>query len=106
MAPNPMDDHHAITICGTKMWDGEPIRIPLIFQGVTSYFPTRKPMKEEYENTADELWIELTAESPEWDPTLKCFQEQENGVLNSDGSLNDPIESWNPRCVIVALHII
>ena len=53
-------------------------------------------MKEEYENTANELQIELMAESPEWDPTLKRFQEQENGMLNSDGWLTDPIESWNP----------
>ena len=74
MAPNPMDDHHAITIHGTKQ-DGEPLWIPLIFQGVTSYFLTRKLTKEEYENTADEQRIELTAESPEWDPTLKQFQE-------------------------------
>ena len=106
MTLNPMDDHHAITIHGTKMQDGEPLWIPLIFQGVTSYFLTRKLTKEEYENTADEQQIELTAESPEWDPTLKQFQEQENGMLNSDGWLKDPTESWNPRCVVMALHSI
>ena len=96
MALNPTDDHDAITIHGTKMQDGEPLQIPLIFHGVTSYFPTRKLTKEEYENTANQLQIELMAESPEWNPTLKQFHEQENGMLNSDGQLKDPIESWNP----------
>ena len=66
MAPNPMDAHHAITIHGTKMGDGEPLQIPLIFQGVTSYFLTRKLVKDEYQNAVNELQIELTAESPDW----------------------------------------
>ena len=71
MALNPTDRHHAITICRTVMRDGESLWIPLELHGVTLYFPTRKPTKEEYENTADKLRVKLTAESPEWDPTSK-----------------------------------
>ena len=65
MALNPTDWHHAITIHGTVIGDEEPLQIPLKLHRVTSYFPTRKPNKEEYKNTADELQIELTAESTE-----------------------------------------
>ena len=36
------------------------------------------------------------AESPEWDPTSKRFQEQENSMLDSKGHLKDLIESWSP----------
>ena len=71
MALNPTDGHHAITICGTMMQDGESMRIPLELHGVTLYFPTRKLTKEKYENTANELQVELMAESLEWDPTSK-----------------------------------
>ena len=106
MALNPTEGHHAITICRTVIGDEEPLWIPLELHGVTSYFPTRRLTKEEYKNTADELQIELMAESPEWDPTSKQFQDQENGMLDSRGHLKDPIESWSPRRVISALHSI
>ena len=57
--------------CGTVMQDGESLRIPLELHGVTLYFLTRKLTKEKYENTANELQVELMAESLEWDPTSK-----------------------------------
>ena len=55
----------------TAIRDREPLQIPLKLHGVMLYFPMRKPTKGEYQNTADELQIKLTAESPEWDPTSK-----------------------------------
>ena len=106
MALNPTEGHHAITICGAVVGDEEALQIPLELHGVTSYFPTRKPTKEEYDNTADELQIELMAECPEWDPTSKQFQDQENGMLDSGGRLKDTIESWSPWRVISALQSI
>ena len=105
MALDPTQGHHAITICETAMRGREPQWIPLELHGVMSYFPMRKPTKDEYEDTADELQIELTAESPECDPTSKQFQEQESRMLDSKGHLKDPIESWSSQCVITALHM-
>ena len=55
LALNPTEGHHAITICGMAIGEEEPLQIPLELHGVTLYFPTRKPTKEEYENTANEL---------------------------------------------------
>ena len=55
MALSPTEGHHAITICRAVIQDEEPLQIPLELHGVKSYFPTRKPTKEEYENTANEL---------------------------------------------------
>ena len=55
MALNPTEGHHDITICGTSIGEEEHLRIPLELLRVTSYFPTRKLTKEEYENTANEL---------------------------------------------------
>ena len=54
LATNPTDDHHAITLPSMTMNDGEPFQIPLTYQRVTSYFPTRRPTREEYETTPDE----------------------------------------------------
>ena len=57
MALNPTEGHHAITICRVAVGDEEPLWIPLELHGITSYFPTRRLTKEEYENTADELQL-------------------------------------------------
>ena len=76
MALNPTDDHHAISFRDQKTPRGEPLRIPLELHGVTSFFPSRKPTKDEYENTHDSLCVELTAESPDWDPSSNRFQQQ------------------------------
>ena len=55
MALNPTEGHHDITICGMAIGEEEHLWIPLELLRVTLYFPTRKPTKEEYENTANEL---------------------------------------------------
>ena len=65
MALNPTEEHHAITFHDHNTQGGGPLRIPLELHGVTSYFPSRKPTKEEYENTPEDLCIELTAEAPD-----------------------------------------
>ena len=65
MALNPTEEHYAITFHDHNTHGGGPLRIPLELHGVTSYFPSRKPTKEEYENTPEDLCIELTAEAPD-----------------------------------------
>jgi hypothetical protein len=71
MALNPMDDHHCISIRENR--DTEELKIPLLLHSVTSYFATHKPTRQEYEQSNLDLHIELTYESPEWDPSSNCF---------------------------------
>ena len=66
---------HTITIPGAH---GEDYMIPLSLHGVTSYFPTRKPTQDEYDKADyDGSIIELTYDSPEWDPHSVTFNDQE-----------------------------
>ena len=60
LTEDPTDESHAIS-CEDNM--GTPINIALALKGVTSYFPTRKPTKHEFENCRR---IELTYLAPEW----------------------------------------
>ena len=50
----PTDNHHAIMINGIYQ-DQQPINIPLSIRGVISYFPSRKPTREEYEGSDPDL---------------------------------------------------
>ena len=106
MALNPTEEHHAISFRDRNMQGGELLQIPLELHGVTSYFPSRKPTKEEYENTPEDLRVELTAEAPDWDPALKMFQQEEEAMLQADGQLKDPIESWSLKRTISVLNSI
>ena len=106
MALSPMEEHHAITSRDRNTQVGGPLRIPLELHGVTSYFLSRKPTKEEYENTPEDLCVELTAEAPDWDPASKTFQQQEEAMLQADGQLKDSIESWGLKRTISVLNTI
>lgn len=66
LTKNPTANDHAI-IC-------ELLTIPLDLAGVSSYFPIRKPSKEEYEECQR---IELTGTTPEWIPSDTRFAEEE-----------------------------
>ena len=48
-------------------------QIALSLRGIVSYFPTRKPTIEEYEEC--EFHLELTSERPEWDPGSNTFDQ-------------------------------
>ena len=104
MALTPTDDHHAITFCDHNTQRRDLLRIPLDLHGVTSYFPSRKPTRDEYELTPESLRVELTAEAPDWDPSSKRFQQQEDAMVQGDGQLREPVESWCTRRVISLLH--
>jgi hypothetical protein len=62
---SPTEDHHCIVF--PKLDDNiEQLRIPLLIDRVNSYFPTRRPTRQEYERSELHLRLELTAESPPW----------------------------------------
>ena len=101
---NPTDDHHAIVVPSD---DGseEALRIPLSMIGVTSYFPTRKPTEEEWEDASPDSVLDMTPEEPEWDPSSKKFQEQEESMTDSQGKLKDDApRDWTAQRVVAALH--
>jgi hypothetical protein len=85
MALNLSKDHHAI--------DATELRIPLALKGVISYFPSSKPTKEEFELTDLDLCLDLTYESPEWDPSSSMFGEQEAAMLDSSARLKDTVQT-------------
>ena len=106
MALTPTDDRHAITFRDHNTQRGEPLQIPLELHGATSYFPSRKPTKDEYENTPKSIRVELTDEAPDWDPSSKSFQQQEDAMVQADGQLKDPVELWGMWHVISVLHSV
>jgi hypothetical protein len=87
MALTPTDDHHCVTILQKEDVDG--LKIPLSLHGVTSYFTTRKPTRQEYEQSDLDLRIDMTYESPEWDPSDERFAKAEQAIANDDGQLYD-----------------
>jgi hypothetical protein len=79
-----MREDHAIIIP-----DGNDM-IPLSISGVTSYFPTRKPTMEERERFRVEGdYLELTVESPIWDPHSTIFNDLEMRFVDRYGELKD-----------------
>ena len=85
MVPKPTKDHNAIVVPGVEKDDEDVLLwIPLSIKGVTSYFPSCKPTRQEWEQSALNMRIELTAKTPEWDPEMTHFQEQEVAMLDSN----------------------
>jgi hypothetical protein len=95
MTPNPTDSTHAITIPLNNDHD-QLLIIPLSYDGVTSYFPTRKPTSIEYECSDPNMRIDLTAEMPEWDPSDNRFQLQEEAMLDPRGQIRELDQSTLP----------
>ena len=104
MALNPANETHAITFMGTE--EKEALQIPLLFKGVVSYFPTRKPTVDEWEKSGLSKQIELTAEAPEWDPSTSHFEEQEANMLDANGKLRDEPIDWSAKRIVAALNTL
>ena len=79
LTENPTDIIHAIS---GKDAHGIQVNIPLSLRGVTSYFPTRKPTKEEFNSCPQ---FDLTYEAPIWDPHSEIFQQQGEALLDNRG---------------------
>ena len=86
MVPTPTDHHNAISI---NLEENAELLIPLSLEGVVLYFPTRKPTQQEYDDTPDNLCVDLTYDSPEWNPRETGLQQQEEQLLDKDGGLRD-----------------
>ena len=87
---NRQETSHALQVreVDTREW----YQISLSLQGVTSYFPTRKPTSKEYESE-DNAKYELTYETPEWNPHCADFAASEERCTDSSGRLREPWEA-------------
>lgn len=80
--PYPNKEDHAIIVP-----DGKYL-IPFDLHGITSYFPTRRPTEEEVARfKEDGDYLELTAETPDWDPHSMHFSELESSMVDRSGGL-------------------
>ena len=88
----PKEHQHSIVIPGHH---GEDLRIPLSLHGVTSFFPTRKPTQDEYNAAicADNV-IDLTYDSPEWDPHSDTFCQQEEAAEKAFDCQNSSVNRF------------
>jgi len=68
--------------------DDRKVHIPLRLDGTISYFATRKPSIEEYQEAVmgDSL-IDLNANEPDWDPMNYRFTHDEENTLDFEGRL-------------------
>ena len=82
---NLSDRTHALVV--PRDDGGDDDIIPLALHRVNSYFPTRKPTRREYEECDDRL--ELTFETPDYDPTDPAIAEQEEAFVDSSGHLRE-----------------
>ena len=78
------EDHYLIL-------DDGKTKIPLKLDGTMSYFYTRKPNVDEYQQamTAD-LIIDLNVNEPKWDPSDNRFSQDEDNMLDFEGKIIDP----------------
>jgi hypothetical protein len=86
------DQHHAISSYPRAAGG---LVIPMSLHGDTSYFPTRKPTRDEYENCTR---YELTAPEPSWKPYSVRFASQEDSMIDKQLQVYDP--PMRPRHVM------
>ena len=100
LTKNPISKTHAIS--GLDQDDHEYI-IPFTLCSVTSYIPTCKPSREEFDTCPR---IDLTCELPEWDPHSETFKQQEGALLDNKWLVHDaptPVERGQSRRFISTL---
>ena len=85
--PNPDDSTHSIEVADPLDPDAT-LNIPLILKGVTSCFGVRRPTTVEFEDD-DIPKLDMTYESPEWDPGDPEWATQEASTMNSRGRVHD-----------------
>mgnify|MGYP003331657373 CR=1 FL=1 len=93
--PVPTREDHSIIIP-----DGNYM-IPLSLHGITSFFPTRTPSKGEVAKFKVEGdYIELTTDTPLWDPKSSTFSDLESRFVDSSGELVER-HGMNPRQLFI-----
>jgi hypothetical protein len=83
-SPSPNREDHSIIVPDIDYL------ILLSLHGVTSYFPTQTPSKQEaamYKVEGE--YLELTAETPSWDPNSLMFSQLESRLVDQYGELVD-----------------
>ena len=71
--------------------DDGKTKVPLKLDGTMSYFYTRKPSVDEYQQAmAADLIIDLNVNEPEWDPSDHRFSQDEDNMLDFEGKIIDP----------------
>jgi hypothetical protein len=90
MDPTPSQYHHSIAIPPSGSQE-EKLVITLSLVDVTSYFPVQKPLLEDFESSETIMNIELTAESPTWDPNADRFRKQEDLMLDHNMQLTNEV---------------
>ena len=83
LTDDPTNESHAIS---SEDDIGTLISITLELKGVTSYSLTRKPTMHEFDKCPR---IEQTYLTPEWNPHLITFQEQEEALMDNNGNLHE-----------------
>ena len=84
--PNPDDSTHSIEVTDPLNQDAT-LHIPLILKGVTSCFCVRRPTTVEFEDE-DIPKLDMTSESPEWDPSDPDWAIQEASTMDSRGRVH------------------
>jgi hypothetical protein len=85
--PNPDNSTHPIEVAVPLDTDAT-LHISLILKGVTSCFGVRRPTMVEFEDE-DNPKLDMTYESPEWDPSDPDWATQEASTMNSRGRVHD-----------------
>ena len=85
--PNPDDSTHSIEVADPLDPDAT-LNIPLILKGVTSCFGVQRPTTVKFEDD-DIPKLEMTYESPEWDPGDPDWATQEASTMDSRGRVHD-----------------
>jgi hypothetical protein len=85
--PNPDDSTHSIEVTDPLDQDAT-LHIPLILKGVTSCFCVRRPTTVKFEDE-DIPKLDMTSESPEWDPGDPDWAIQEASTMDLRGRVND-----------------
>ena len=78
----PTDSSHAIVVEDPE--GGGSMVIPLLINGVTSYFTCRNPTRSEYED-GDLTRIYFSAEAPEWDPSYQDYTLHKESTMDFSG---------------------
>ena len=79
---NPSELDHCLIL------DNERINIPLRLHGTMSYFQTRKPSIDEYEEAvASDMVVDLNMNELDWDPMNPCYAQEEDNMLDFEGKI-------------------
>jgi hypothetical protein len=112
MLLDPMEEDHAVII---RHGDDDITIIPLLLRGTMSFIPVRQPTEQEAHDLGLEH-IELTFQSPEWDPSLPDLERMEDLLSTHEGRLKvtgdrtsrDFVRkhSWISDVTLKHLHVI